>query len=110
MVVVIAVVIVAEEMPLGPDVCSLIYATACRECEIVRSLVLLLIAGSITWATSGHQKGKQARQGKQAGYRTQHIDLHCTVAAKAASLAIMHNYCRRNTAAALILTCLNTGL
>lgn len=70
MVIMIAVVVIAEEMPRGPDACSLIYATACRQCEIVKSPVLLLIAGSVTSATSGHQRaGKQARAGRQAGRR-----------------------------------------
>jgi len=64
----IAVVVIAEEMPRGPDACSLIYATACRQYEIVKSPVLLLIAGSVTSATSGHQRaGKQAQAGRQAG-------------------------------------------
>ena len=69
MVIVIAVVIIAKEMPLGPNACSLTYASACRQYEIVKSLVLLLIAGSVASETSGHQRaGKQTRAGsRQAG-------------------------------------------
>lgn len=108
MVVVIAVIAVAEKMPLGPNACSLIYATACGQCE--RSAFAHSWISHLGDKSSKGLASKRAKAGRQVKCRTQNVGLHNTVAARASSHAVMHADWWRNTAAARILTCLNSGL